>query len=267
MNTEELVVASMPIIKCPKCGQEKVADARNPHMCVDCAKAETSRYMYMRQHQGDWMAVARDAGIDVWLQQPGETQFEYSIWVAYRDSYPGRKATYGQVAQQLKTTKGVVAKVAQRWTFQARMQAWMAECDRITLQQRRSEILDMNKEHIDMASRLRNKLSKAIDLVDPSSLKPSELATLLKLTTELENKARLDGITQEELLRDMSKDTDNPNIKKSPTKQDDLGEVVKILMEAGALGSITQIGVRETTTREVVAVDNSGASSTIIQEE
>lgn len=262
--SEDLVT----LIQCPRCGQEKPADTRNPHICVDCAKAENNRYMHIRQHQGDWIEEAKNAGVDVWLQQPGETQWEYAIWCSYRDSYPSKKPSYSDVARQLNTTVNVVQKAAQRWSFQTRMQMWMAECDRITMQQRRQEILDMNKDHISMAEKLRSKLSAAIDLVDPAALKPSELVTLLRLAAELEKKARVDDIAQDEMLRELSRDTENPNLKKSPTKQDDLGEVVKILMEAGALGNITQIGVRETTTtvRETVAVDDKGATASMIQE-
>lgn len=253
------------IIKCPKCGQEKPADSRDKHMCVDCARAETNRYNHLRMNQGDWIKASQDAGIDVWLQQPGETQWEYTVWCAYRDSYPGKKPTYGSVAEQLGTTRAVVAKIAQRWTFQARMQLWMAECDRITLQQRQQEILNMNAEHISMAQRLRNKISVAIDLIEPSELKPSELSSLTKLATDLERRARLDEISQDEIRRDTMHDVENPNLKQSPTKQNDLTEVVQILMKSGALGSITQIGIRETTetktTREVVAKDNEGNES------
>ena len=241
------------LIKCPRCSLEKPADTRDKHLCVDCAKAENNRYSFMRRNQGDWMEAAKDAGIDVWLQQPGETQWEYTVWVAYRDSYPGKKPSYSQVAEQLGTTKGVVAAIAQRWTFQARMQAWMSYCDTITLAQRRNEILEMNRDHVDMAQRLRHKMSLAIDNIDPMSLKPSDLTSLLKLSSELERKARIDEIAQDEMLRDMSRDVENPNIKKSPTKQSDMAEVVQILLSSGALGSITQIGVRETTTREIVA--------------
>lgn len=239
------------LIHCPKCGQDKEADKRDRHMCVDCARAETNRYSHLRQHQGDWIAAANDAGVDVWLQQPGETQWEYTIWCAFRDSYPGRKATYSLVAEQLGTTVAVVKKVAQRWTFQARMQLWMAECDRITLEQRHKEIINMNAEHISMAQRLRDKMSTAIDLIDPAALKPSDIASLAKLSTDLERKARIDDMAQDEIRRDMMHgNVDNPDLKKSPTKTDDLGEVVKILLGAGALGNITQIGVRET--KEIV---------------
>ena len=252
------------LIKCARCGQEKEAAERDNHICVDCAKAENNRYTYLRTHQGDWMAAAADAGIDVWLQQPGETQWEYTVWMAYRDSYPGKKPSYGDVAVQLGTTYNVVKKVAQRWSFPARMQAWIVECDRITMLQRRNEILDMNKAHIDMAAKLRSKLSDAIDAVEPALLKPGEIASLAKLAADMERKARLETIEQDELRTAMLHDTEHPEAKKSPTKFGDLGEVVQILLNAGALGSVTQIGVRET--REVVVADNSGNTITHLEE-
>lgn len=262
-------MADMPveIVHCRRCGQDKPADHRDRHLCVDCARAENNRSSHLRRNQGDWMEAAKEAGIDVWLQQPGETQLEYSIWVAYRDSYPGKKPSFREAAEKAGTTLNFVYSVSQRWTFQARMQAWMAECDRITMEQRRAEILHMNAEHISMAQRIRNKMSVAIDAIQPETLKPSELASLMKLATDLERKAQLDTAQLEEQRRDLVVDAENPNIKKSPTKQGDLGEVVKILLNAGALGSVTQIGVRETTTREVIARDDDGNESRIISEE
>lgn len=251
------------MVHCARCGQYKPAHHIDKHLCIDCAKAENNRIMYYRQHQEDWIANAKENGLDLWVQQPGETQWEFTVWTAYRDSYPGKKPTYTGVAKQLSTTYNAVHKIAQRWSFQMRMQAWMKHCDDVTLLQRRQEILTMNKEHVDMAAKLRSKLDKAIDQIDPAALKPGEIASLAKLATEMERKARVDTITQEELRSDMLVDTDNPDLKKSPTKQADLGEVVGILIKAGALGDVSQIGVRQTKTTEVALVDNTGNASSI----
>lgn len=258
------------VVKCRRCGQEKPADDKDKHLCVDCALAERNRYSHLRKNQGNWMEVAEEAGIAPWLQQPGETQHEYTIWCYYRDSYPGKKPTYAELAEKASTTHAFVRTVAQRWSFQARMQAWMTECDRITMLQRRDEILNMNKDHIDMAQRLRDKMSAAIDCIEPSMLKPSELGSLMRVAAELERTARVDTLAQEDVVRELSRGTDeNPDLKKSPTKQDDLGEVVSILLSAGALGNVTQLGVRETTTttREVVAKDAGGNEVSLVQDE
>lgn len=255
------------MVQCPRCGQFKPAHHIDKHLCVDCANAENTRVTYYRQHQDDWITNAKENGIDLWSQQPGETQWEFTVWTAYRDSYPGKKPTYGDVARQLNTTYNSVKKIAQRWSFQLRMQAWMKYCDDITLLQRRQEILDMNKEHVDMAAKLRSKLSTAIDMIDPMSLKPGEIASLAKLAASMERKARTDTIAQEEMRRDALVDTENPDIKKSLTKQADLSEVVGILLKAGALGDITQIGVRQTKTTEVALVDKDGNSSSVTMDD
>lgn len=260
---------TMPVemVHCPRCGQFKPAHHIDKHLCIDCVNAENSRVTYYRQHQDDWIANAKENGVDLWLQQPGETQWEYTVWTAYRDSYPGKKPSYGDVARQLNTTYNSVKKIAQRWTFQLRMQAWMKHCDDLTMQQRRQEIIDMNKQHVDMASKLRAKLNDAIEAIDPLSLKPGEIASLAKLASEMERKARVDTIAQEELRRDALVDTENPDLKKSPTKQADLSEVVGILLKAGALGDVTQIGVRQTQTTEVVVRDTDGNANSLRTED
>lgn len=264
---DELVPVNDVLVTCKRCGMEKIASSRDKHLCVECAKAENSRVTYYRQHQEDWVAAAKEQGIDLWLQQPGETQWEYSVWVKYRDSYPGKKPSYGSVAEELGTTYNVVKKIAQRWSFPMRMQAWMVECDRITMLQRRDEILNMNKEHVDMATTLRDKLKKAIETIDPVALKPGEIASLAKLATEMERKARIDTIAQEEARQPLLVDTGNPELKKNETKKDDLKEVMDILLKAGALGDITHIGVRRTETTEVALVDKDGQSSSIVMED
>ena len=257
----------VPLIECPRCGQTKPRHHIDQHLCVDCVKAENNRYSYQRMHQDNWMDVAKEAGLDLWSQQPGETQWEFTVWQAYRDSYPGKRATYTDIARQLGTTYNVVKKVAQRWSFPMRMQAWITECDKMTMLQRRQEVLDMNKDHVDMAARLRQKLSSAIDQIDPGALKPGEIASLAKLAAEMERKARIDTIAQEEMRRELMTDTENPDLKKSPTKSSDLSEVVGILLKAGALGDVTTIGVKETKTTQVVVGDSDGNLSGIEMEE
>lgn len=263
--TELIPQADEPKVEpCPRCGQLNVRDTRDSHICVECAKAENSRITHYRQHQGDWMAVAKESGIELWQQQPGETQWEFTVWTAYRDSYPGRKPTYASVAQQLNTTANSVRKIAQRWSFQTRMQAWMKHCDDVTLLQRREEILSMNAAHIDMAQKLRDKISTAIESITPETLKPGEIATLMKLSADLERKAQVDTIAQEELRHDLLTDTENPELRKSQTSQSDLSEIIGILAKTGALGELGQIGVR--TTQEVVVIDNAGNSAQITRD-
>lgn len=253
------------LITCRQCGQRKEPSQRTPGWCVDCEKAYNNRYSYLRQRNADWPEIAKENGLELWERQPGETQLEWTIWLAYRDSYPGAKPSYRDVASRVNTTYNYVTQTASRWSFQMRMQAWIAECDRVTLAQRRSEILSMNEEHINMAAKLRAKMHQAIDMLNPADMKPSELSSLMKTMADLERKAQLDSMTVEGQLNEGYVDAGNPDLKKSPTKQGDLSEVVGILLKAGALGDVTHIGVRETKTTEVVLQDSDGNRSSMEQ--
>lgn len=236
---------------CNRCKRDGVEqDPKSPHLCVDCVKAENSRVTYYRQHQDDWLMVAKESGLDPWVQQPGETQWEYTIWSRYRDSYPGKRPTYSTVAKELDTTYNVVKKVAQRWSFPVRMQLWMRQVDDVTMLQRKQEMLDMNKQHIDMAASLNKKLSDAIKMIDTSTIKPSEIASLMKTAAELERKARIDTEAQEDMKRDLLVDPEMRQQKKTKTDKTELSEVISILAKAGVLEGMA-IKKTTTTTTEI----------------
>ena len=228
------------LVKCRRCGQEKTPHKTNKHLCEDCVKAENNRVSYYRHHNFNWIDVAKEAELELWERQPAETDREWQVWLAYRDAYPSRKPSYRQVAEQLGTTVAVVKKVGARWDFPVRLQAWAKYVDNLTLQQRQQEILDMNKKHIEMAQALNEKLAIAINAIDPYALEPKDIKGLLQLSTELERKARLynSDVIRPELM------DENPNLKESPTKVENLKEVLDILIKANAFKTV---GVRQTT--------------------
>lgn len=244
---EELV----ELIECRRCSQKKPPHKTNRHLCDDCVKAEDSRVSYLRQHNFNWMEVAKEAELELWERQPAETDHEYSIWLRYRDAYPGKKPSYRQVAEELNTSISAVNKIGTRWSFPTRLQAWAKHVDAITLQQRQQEILDMNKTHISMAEKLNQKLMKAIDQIDPYALSPKDINSLFKTAAELERKARVDQpmVGHDNALVD----DQNPNLKKMDVKSENISEILQILGKAGALNNV---GVRQTVTTEVVVKDD-----------
>lgn len=237
-------------ITCRRCSQVKPPHKENRHLCEDCVKAENSRVSYYRQHNFNWMDVAKEADLELWERQPGETDWEYKVWLCYRDAYPGKRPSYRDVAEQLGTTLNAVRKIAQRWTFPTRLQAWAKHVDEITLKQREQEILEMNKRHVEMAKALNDKIQKAIENIDPYELSPREIGTLMKTATELERKARLDQVPKSSA--DLGVDDTNPELKKVDIKTENISEILSILGKAGVLNNI---GVRQTVTTEVVVKD------------
>ena len=220
---------------CKRCGRDDVE--MKGHICVECEKAENSRVSHYRQHNYNWMEVAKEAGIELWERQPEETDREWQIWLTYRDAYPGKKPSYRDVAEQLGTTINVVKKAGQRWSFPTRLQAWAKYCDELTMQQRQQEIVEMNKTHIDMANKINEKLQKAIDNIRPEEMDPKEIQGLFKLANEVERKARLETPD----VYKPSVGDENPELKKPTVDGGSLKEVLNILQKTGALG------VRQTT--------------------
>jgi FtsZ-binding cell division protein ZapB len=195
----------------------------------------------------NWIEIAEEAQLDLWERQPQETDHEFHVWMRYRDAYPGKRPTYKDVAEEVGISPDAVKHVARRWDFTTRMQAWSKHIDDITMQQRQAEILAMNEHHIDMASRLNAKISKAIDLISVDALSPREINSLMKTATELEKKARLDiAVPQRSVLQD-----ENPDLKQEQVKTSEIQEILTIL---GKAGKLENFGVRQTTTTTEVVV-------------
>lgn len=239
------------MIICKRCNQEKEPDHRDNHLCVDCVKAENNRLSHIRRHNYNWLEVAKEADLELWERQPGETDHEWSVWLRYRDAYPGAKPSYRLVAEDLNTTVNAVRKIGSRWSFPTRIQAWAKYVDELTMTQRREEILAMNKRYVDMSAKLSDKIGRAIDMIDPSLLAPKDINSLLKTANEIERKARLDQPTAPQLVLN---EDDNPDLKKMDVKTENISEILKVL---GGAGVLNNFGVRQTTTTttEVVVQD------------
>lgn len=233
-------------IKCPRCSLDKPPNKTNRHLCDDCVKAENNRVSHYRNHNYNWMDVAKEADLDLWERQPSETDHEWNVWLRYRDAYPGKKPSYRSVAEELGTTVGAVRKIGNRWSFPTRIQAWAKYIDNLTLEQRKQEVIHMNERHIRMANAINDKLERAITLIDPTVLSPNEIKGLYKTAMEIERKARLD---QPDVTGTLQVEDDNPNLRKTNIKTDDVSEILQILNSAGALKNA---GVRQTVTTEVI---------------
>lgn len=233
------------MINCKRCSRDAEPHSSNPHLCEECVKAENNRVSHVRRHNENWLDVAAEAELELYERQPGETDREYQIWLAYRDSYPSVRPSNRLVAEQLGTTVNVVSKVSQRWSFPVRMQAWAKHVDQLILRQRQQEIVDMNAEHVNMATTLNNKLKVAIEGINPASLTPKEIQGLMKVATDLERKARLDTTS----VTPAQTEDKNPNLRESKVPTDNMQEIVAIL---GAAGVLSNFGIRQTTTTEVV---------------
>lgn len=233
-------------IHCPHCGRDHVMQsAYSRGMCVDCYRAIANRNTALYRH-GDpnWKDKAKQLGLALYEKQPDESQRDYDIFKAYMMQYPLSRPTLKRTAEVTGLAYRTVSECASRCHFKERLDAWMQECDKATLLQRRNDMIAMNEQHITMASTLREKLLAAMNLLEPGALKPGEIAQLAKLANSMEREARIDQVAQEELRAELTRGDENPDLKKSTTSANDLGEVLSVLMKSGALGDAKTIGVR-----------------------
>jgi hypothetical protein len=243
------VLDELGLKQCKRCGEHKLMHKDNKHLCVDCVRVENQMVSHRRRHNEGWMAVAKEAEIELWSRQPRETDREWQIWLCYRDQYPSKRPTFVDVAEQLTTTVANIRSVGTRWEFPVRMQAWAKYVDALTQNQRQKEILAMNEKHISMANKLNTKLERVIENIDVENVSPSQLASLVKVATDLERKAGADALSINESIvvsRDKLLGREPIVAEADKSKQNELQEIVDILAKAGALGSI--IGVKQVTT-------------------
>ena len=123
----------------------------------------------------------------------------------------------------------------------------------------------MVEEHITIGEKLRAKALVMVDNLDPYDVTPNELVNLLKVTQQFEETARdsLDAVEQatatdvDAIQASAYSEAGKTGEKSGNAKgisTDDAAEVVKILAAAGVLQvGNTKVGVRQTTTTEVVA--------------
>ena len=247
----DLEIHEQGLITCVRCSCLKYPHKNNKHLCVDCVKVENQMVSHRRNHNEGWMAVAKEAEIELWERQPRETDREWGIWLCYRDQYPSKKPTFVDVATQIGTTVSNVRSVGARWDYSIRMQAWARYVDILTKEQRQKEILGMNAKHISMAKKLNEKLEQIIESLDISEVTPAQLSSLMKAATDLERKANIDTVAtigQLDDLRDQKLGTGG-GVEAPKTKKEDLQQIVDILAKAGALDHIT--GMKKTITTVV----------------
>lgn len=245
-DPENQLASTSVEIYCPHCGRDHVMQsAYTKGMCVDCYQALANRNTTLYRHgDPDWKSKAEQAGLALYERQPNESARDYEIFKTYMMMYPLERPTLKKTAAKLGLAYETVANTSRRCHFKERLDAWMRECDKATLNQRRNEMIEMNSQHIEMATTLRGKLLAAMNMLEPGSLKPGEIAQLAKLANSMEREARVDQIAQEEMRADLNKGDENPDLKKSVTKAGDLGEVLSVLMKSGALGDAKSVGVR-----------------------
>lgn len=232
--------------RCADCGISGLENRspKDPLFCNACYAKRNTRSALARRTNDNWQEQSEALGLALYERQPEETDDEWLIWSTYRSYYPLKLPTWTALAKKCGCSVAKVTKTAQRWSFKARMIAWARLVDADNQESRIVAAREMSNRQLKMAKTIQEKLSSAIDQLDPSLLRPNEIVSLLKASTDLEQRLRA---TREEKVESTALET--KSIVKPKTKAEDLQEVLEILQSTGVMPSGKKVvGVENKTT-------------------
>jgi len=230
-----------PIWHCEKCHGTVDKNAADPRYCNSCYELETQNSSVAKKMNSSWMDEAGLLGLELFERQPEETNLEWRIWETYRSYYPRKMPTWNELADACESSVVTVVKTAAKWSFKVRLMSWSRFTDEGIQEKRIAAIKEMNVNQLSMAQTIQEKLKTAIEILDPTLLRPGEIVNLFKVATELERKITtyVDEKVESESLAGKNKGL-------TLTKAEDLNEVVAILQKTGLLDNKT-IGIEQTT--------------------
>lgn len=264
----EVLEEGVVVATCPGCGRAFGINGLRrstsmPDYCMDCARQQRALAKAAKDDNTGWLALAEEQGIPLWEQQPDESKDEFDLWCSYRDLWPEVRPTVTKVASALRLPVNKVQRAYNKWTWAARLQAWIREVNADRVAELRESRRKMVADHLAIGEKLREKALKAVDYLDPTDVTPSELVALLKETQRFEQTARdsLDAIEQatandiDNMPAGLFQKDDNEAAGNARgITVEDAQEVMAILEKAGVVQvNGAKVGIRKTTTTEVVA--------------
>lgn len=190
----------------------------------------------------DWQSLSRALGLELYERQPEESDNEWYAWITYRDYYPSKLPTMSELAKKTSSTVATLMRYSQKWNWKVRMIHWARAIDAENMSIRRDAIKEMNKKQLAIANTMMDKLTEAMDYLDPTIMKPSEITNMLKVASGMQKEINTyieDKIEQPAL--------DAGTIKQSQvTKKENVSEIAQILASVGLLDG-KMLGIKQTT--------------------
>jgi hypothetical protein len=119
-----------------------------------------------------------DAGIPVWDRQPCESPKQYADFVAYRDESPSTR-TLAYVARKLEVSYARTQAECCHFRWQERAAAWDAYLGAIRQAEWEKASRNVANEHLRIGAYMRTLGAKALELCQPSDIKPQDARKLI----------------------------------------------------------------------------------------
>lgn len=190
----EDAIEAVVLPACDKCGRTfgitcKRSNAQRS-LCTDCAKGAREDAQLAKRDNEGWLELAMEQGIPLWEQQPNESNSEFALWQTYMGLWPSVRPTISKVSQASGVPTSTVQRAYNKWTWSARLQAWIREVTAERTADLRNARRKMVDDHVRMGELMRQKAIEAIEYFDPGDVTPNELVSILKETQRLESTAR-----------------------------------------------------------------------------
>lgn len=127
---------------------------------------------------------------ELWERQDGETPKAYAAFCVYRDLGPDR--SMAKTGETLGKSQGLMEEWSAKYEWVKRAAAWDEEQDRVARKAQMDEIIKMRKRHARIAQTALEKVSTALDNIDPKNISNSDIARLMDTASKLERLSRGD---------------------------------------------------------------------------
>lgn len=152
---------------------------------------------------------------DPWERQPTDTPKQWEAFTRYRDQGPSRTLT--RVARELNKSVALISRWKVDGGWGPRVDAWDAEQDRTYREQVKREAHLKAKAHGDTARALLAKGLRALQLLDPARLDPTEIRQYIGDALKIERALYGLDATDDEQLRGTITVIMDPGVMTGPT--------------------------------------------------
>lgn len=127
-----------------------------------------------------------------WERQPKESEQAYQAFARYRDA--GEKRKLIAVAEELHKSYTLIRRWKDTWNWEERVREYDNELQKEVHKQAKKKARAMADRHIDMALKMQLKALAALERLQPESIDPKSLISLIREATRLERENREDVV-------------------------------------------------------------------------
>ena len=123
-----------------------------------------------------------------WEQQPDESLKQFDLFTRYRD-LPTRERSLALVGRQWGVSTSYLERLSAQLEWVRRVTAFDQEQDRIRQASRVRRIREAHDRQAEVAATIMRKVAERLEMIDITSIKPSDVARLLEVASRVERAA------------------------------------------------------------------------------